>query len=948
MSQKVKVSVLELKSSLKDLNFPTSGNKDVLIERLGWANMPQSFDVFNDSSLTNVETSGMNFTKAGPVLKRIPKGSRLQLCKLLTEILEKVILKNDKESWEKLLRFPNICLRSTSRGGKNKKSLATVVNSRLDQIHDDSYLPETTKPRKSAPTLRSQVTTKLSTGDVSGAVRIITSTDSVLSPTPEIVTKLQDKHPNRYDNSEIPMPDGNSEFSKCSKNEVRAAIRSFKPGSAGGPDGFLPQHLKDLTWDSLGDPASKLLDTLTNFQNQIIYPGKVPTDVRKILFGANLTALSKPCGGIRPIAVGLLFRRLASKILMGQLHKSKCESLFCPHQLGVGTPKGAESGAHAIRAYVSNSNAKDKVVLKIDYKNAFNCISRKVILEKVKEHIPHMYNYVYQCYGNESSLYFGSQDIIYSKEGVQQGDPLGPFLFSLAINDLVNSCESPLNLWYLDDGTLGGSVSQVIQDYKRILNATSLGLEINPNKCELFLVNPSSNECTNALDKFNNLTPGMKLLDKKNLTLLGAPIFPEAIESILTPKLEKLIVMASRLKEIDAHDALFLLRNCFSMPKLTYNLRTAPCFLKKDILNKYDTIMKESLQAILNVKLDENAWVQSTLPVKLGGLGIKLASEVALPAYLSSVYSSESIMKGLIPDSIKEDPNSYYEQGYHEWKLLSEQENIPVNPRFQSEWDSPIYIQKYNKLIVSAPTKKEKARLLAVSSQNASDFLHALPISSLGLKLADSTLRVACALRLGSHVCIPHKCPCGVMVDPLGRHGLLCKLQVGRHPRHSQINDIVKRALTSAEFPSRLEPTGLCRKDGKRPDGLTLFPYKHGKSLLWDVTCVDSLADTYISSTSESPGTAAERAERAKIVLYEELTKDYIFTPIAVETFGSWGEQGHTLIKEIGQRLCDITGDKRSTNYLFQRISMAVQRGNASSVLGTVTSSSNLEEIFYL
>ena len=77
----------------------------------------------------------------------------------------------------------------------------------------------------------------------------------------------------------------------------------------------------------------------------------------------------------------------------------------------------------------------------------------------------------------------------------------------------------------------------------------------------------------------------------------------------------------------------------------------------------------------------------------------------------------------------------------------------------------------------------------------------------------------------------------------------------------------MKRALTSAEFPSRLEPTGLCRKDGKRPDGLTLFPYKQGKCLLWDVTVVDTLARTYISSTSEIPGSAAERAEKSKMAL---------------------------------------------------------------------------------
>ena len=54
------------------------------------------------------------------------------------------------------------------------------------------------------------------------------------------------------------------------------------------------------------------------------------------------------------------------------------------------------------------------------------------------------------------------------------------------------------------------------------------------------------------------------------------------------------------------------------------------------------------------------------------------------------------------------------------------------------------------------------------------------------------------------------------------------------------------------------------------------------------------------------------------------------------------------LIKEIGQGICDITGEKRSTFYLFQRISIAVQISNAVSVMGTVGSRSKLEEIFYL
>ena len=58
-----------------------------------------------------------------------------------------------------------------------------------------------------------------------------------------------------------------------------------------------------------------------------------------------------------------------------------------------------------------------------------------------------------------------------------------------------------------------------------------------------------------------------------------------------------------------------------------------------------------------------------------------------------------------------------------------------------------------------------------------------------------------------------------------GRHGLSCKKQVGRHPRHSQVNNFIKHALSSANFPSRLAPKGLERNDRKCPYGLTLFPY---------------------------------------------------------------------------------------------------------------------------
>ena len=70
--------------------------------------------------------------------------------------------------------------------------------------------------------------------------------------------------------------------------------------------------------------------------------------------------------------------------------------------------------------------------------------------------------------------------------------------------------------------------------------------------------------------------------------------------------------------------------------------------------------------------------------------------------------------------------------------------------------------------------------------------------------------------------------------------------------------------------------------------------------------------------------------------------------PIAVETFGAWGPEGARLIKSIGKKIQDHTGEKRSTFFLFQSISMAIQHGNAASILGTVKPGKKLDEIYYL
>ena len=151
--------------------------------------------------------------------------------------------------------------------------------------------------------------------------------------------------------------------------------------------------------------------------------------------------------------------------------------------------------------------------------------------------------------------------------------------------------------------------------------------------------------------------------------------------------------------------------------------------------------------------------------------------------------------------------------------------------------------------------------------------------------------------------------------------------------------------IVSAKIPATLEPSNLCRSDGKRPDGLTNLCWKQGKPLIWDFTVADTLCDTYVKKSAKQAGSAAETREELKTKKYKDLT-NYHFVPIAAETYGAWGPQGLRLLKEIGSKICDVTNEKCSTFYLLQRLSIAIQRGNAACILGSVPESESLDEVF--
>ena len=349
-------------------------------------------------------------------------------------------------------------------------------------------------------------------------------------------------------------------------------------------------------------------------------------------------------------------------------------------------------------------------------------------------------------------------------------------------------------------------------------------------------------------------------------------------------------------------------------------------------LRRFDELMRETVSEILNVKFSEAGWTQACLPVGMGGLGIRRSEDVALPCFLASTNSTQALVKLLIPQRHHGHYEAFIASSLLEWRSCFPDVTFPNERGSQRVWDVALSSHKCAEMLRTAD-QFERARLLAAAAPRSGAWLHAVPAKSLGLLLDRETLRTAVSYRVGSDICLPHPCRCGGTVDRRGLHPLSCKFSAGRIPRHSAINDVVKRALSGCGIPSLLEPVGINRGDGGRPDGITLFPFHRGRCLVWDATVSDTYAGSHVLDCALAAGAAATEAEERKRRKYQELAGTYQFEPLAFETSGVSGPSTAKVITEIGRRLVRERGEPRESSWLWQRISLAIVRGNAACVL---------------
>ena len=200
-----------------------------------------------------------------------------------------------------------------------------------------------------------------------------------------------------------------------------------------------------------------------------------------------------------------------------------------------------------------------------------------------------------------------------------------------------------------------------------------------------------------------------------------------------------------RVTLLQVHDALVILKNSLAIPKLLYLLRTSDCG-DNPLLSEFDNTLRSGLTSILNVDLSENQWIQASLPVGDGSLGIRSAQMLAPSAFLASAASTFQLQQSILPDSISSLEDGSLESIKALWAGQSNSAKPAADVQHITYRRPEIdrLLQTIEHSFWQEPLVMWTTRLLAASSHSG-DWLHAPPITAVGLRLSVEAIRMAVA-----------------------------------------------------------------------------------------------------------------------------------------------------------------------------------------------------------
>lgn len=898
--------------------------------------------------------------ETGSLYRSLPRSAQKHWVLRGSAILKQYVVAEPEERTEhfvSLLKLVQTCLRRPIRGGrKNYRNNVLSLIHRINKPHDEKVNQDQEAPvpqqvaaeekkqvhvdaanpahdeEKSPPLSKREIDRIVALtngGNVRRAVGVLSNRNSEPFDR-DVSVELQNLFPARKANFEAVDDDNKAAPAKVDAKLLCKIIRKFCTGASPGPSGWTPELLLPLAEDK---QACKYLCVLMSH----IIRNDVSKTMRLLLTACRLVPIPKKNRSIRPIAIPEVFFKIAGKYALTFVDTAK---ILPKYQFGVGKAAGADMFVHRANRLLQTG----KMALSLDIANGFNEVQRAFLLGRLREEeaAHQLIPFFHLAYGAGAMLLYrtdGGTKVIWSREGVRQGDPTSSLLFAIALQPALKAAAEKLGsddyaLAFVDDTLLIGE-SDKLAAAKDAFSAKALeaGLVINQVKSSVLNISgdqPAAEELARILE--------MKVKNQEQI--MGAPIGPDEWQRDFVIKMAE-----DRVKELPLLlDPRIPLQVALSI--VFQSRQLTMCYLARLVdpknaeigFSTYDTALREwFMEAIDCLELlpsrQEEIVTQMQYPTSAGGLGLLDMKQRSNISYIVSVFNSFTARELESFDSANKTYDSNVKQAFQVFRAsLEELKEHKVTSEI-STWKGlcearsriPYLSEKQVRQPFITALKEEiveKAKVEVKDGMSpkairdlmmAKRMVHAsrVPVrpwscgkeKSEGGRLSNKETQLCLQLLLGAGP--PGVCQhCQEKQDDLVTHVTWCKgTAAHRTFRHTALVKTLCKLHQDAGFTAHVEMK--IRKEGVpdleiggKDQELRLdviVSNGHMRHVAFDVTIFSPLAKSYLNKDTAQQRTTTKRDK------YDQACKrhDIIFAPFVVNVYGQLTSEGRKSLSRI-------------------------------------------------